>query len=116
ILKVADAVAYLNHDIGDAIRAGILVEEDLPATSRGVLGTRHAQRIDTMVNDIVTPSWEGARADEGSQGQTRREYDRQLDELEERAARGEVAIRMGPAVRAAVDELRGVMSEHVYTD
>src|SRR5205085_460460 len=82
--------------VGDAIRAGILVEDDLPVTSRAVLGTRHAQRIDTMVNDVVTSSWEGAHAEESSQGQTKREYDRQLDELEERAARGEVAIRMSP--------------------
>jgi dGTPase len=116
ILKVADAVAYLNHDIGDAIRAGILVEEDLPASSRAVLGTRHAQRIDTMVNDVVSSSWERARADDDSLGQTRDDYERTLDELEERAARGEVAISMSPAVRAAVDELRGFMFEHVYTD
>jgi dGTPase len=116
ILKVADAVAYLNHDIGDAIRAGILVEEDLPATSRAILGTRHAQRIDTMVNDIVTASWAGARADESSLGQSRDDYEQVLDALEEQAARGEVAIAMSPAVRAAVDELRGFMFEHVYTD
>jgi dGTPase len=116
ILKVADAVAYLNHDIGDAIRAGILVEEDLPATSRAVLGTRHAQRIDTMVNDVVTSSWERARADDNSLGQTRDGYERTLDDLEERAARGEVAISMSPPVRAAVDELRSFMFEHVYTD
>jgi dGTPase len=116
ILKVADAVAYLNHDIGDAIRAGILVEEDLPPSSRAVLGTRHAQRIDTMVNDVVTTSWESARADEGSLGQCRSDYERAIDELEERAARGEASIVMSPPVRAAVDELRSFMFEHVYTD
>src|SRR5438093_10097793 len=91
ILKVADAVAYLNHDIGDAIRAGILVEEDLPPTSRAVLGTRHAERIDTMVNDVVASSWESAHADDNSLGQTQAGYERTLDELEERAARGEVS-------------------------
>src|SRR5437870_4490671 len=101
ILKVADAVAYLNHDIGDAIRAGILVEEDLPKTSRAVLGTRHAQRIDMMVNDIVTSSWESALADDNSLGQTPAGYERTLDELEERASRGEVAIVMSPSVRSA---------------
>ena len=116
ILKVADAVAYLNHDIGDAIRAGILVEEDLPATSRQILGTRHSQRIDTMVNDVVVTSWQSARADEGSGGQRRADYERVVDELEEQAARGEVAIRMSPPVRAAVDELRAFMFENVYTD
>jgi dGTPase len=116
ILKVADAVAYLNHDIGDAIRAGILVEEDLPATSRQVLGTRHAERIDTMVNDVVTASWARARADEDSLGQRKDDYERVLDWLEAQAARGEVTLGMSPPVRAAVDELRGFMFEHVYTD
>jgi dGTPase len=116
VLKVADAVAYLNHDIADAIRAGILVEEDLPAASRRLLGTRHSQRIDTMVNDVVTTSWEPVRADESSQHQSRAAFDHLVDELEARAEAGEITVRMSPPVREAVDELRGFMFEHVYTD
>lgn len=38
ILKYADRIAYINHDIDDAIRAGILTEEDLPLTARSILG------------------------------------------------------------------------------
>jgi len=116
VLKVADAIAYLNHDIADAKRAGLLAEDDLPAAGRRVLGTRHAERIDTMVNDVVTTSWEGARADETSQGQSRGDYDRTIDDLEARADRGEVIIELSPRVREAVDELRAFMFEHVYLD
>lgn len=57
ICRISDAVAYLNHDIGDAIRSGILSEKDLPLYARNILGTRHSQRIDTMVQDIVRASW-----------------------------------------------------------
>ena len=68
VCRLSDAVAYLNHDIGDAIRAGILLEEELPPQAREVLGTDHSQRIDTMVRDVIEASWlctgEGARTDE----------------------------------------------------
>ena len=59
IARYADRIAYLNHDIDDAIRAGILSEEDLPATTTNVLGTGHRERINTMVGDLVRAS-EGA--------------------------------------------------------
>jgi dGTPase len=116
ILKVADAVAYLNHDIGDAIRAGILSEDELPASSREVLGTRHAERIDTMVNDIVSTSWHAAHAEETSQGQGGDDFERVLAELEAKADQGELSIRMSTGVQAAVDELRNFMFENVYLD
>lgn len=59
IARYADRIAYLNHDIDDAIRAGILVEDDLPEATRDVLGLGHRARINTMVGDLV-------RASEGS--------------------------------------------------
>ena len=57
VCRLADAVAYLNHDIGDAIRAGELSDDDLPSSARSLLGDRNSQRIDTMVTDIVETSW-----------------------------------------------------------
>ncbi|NJK81911.1 MAG: deoxyguanosinetriphosphate triphosphohydrolase [Chloroflexaceae bacterium] len=57
IIKVADSVAYINHDIDDAIRGGIIRSEDLPADCIAVLGTRHAARIDTMVRDLIEHNW-----------------------------------------------------------
>jgi len=57
IVKLADAVAYLNHDIGDAIRAGLISEEELPREVTQTLGSSHSQRINTLVTDIVEHSW-----------------------------------------------------------
>jgi dGTPase len=56
IARYADRIAYLNHDIDDAIRAGILTEADLPEATRTVLGTGHRDRIGTMVEDLVRSS------------------------------------------------------------
>jgi len=62
VVKIADAVAYINHDIGDAIRAGIITENNLPPSAATVLGHSHSQRINTMVSDIIGYSW-AARGD-----------------------------------------------------
>jgi dGTPase len=116
VCKLADAVAYLNHDIGDAIRAKLLTEEMLPKVSREVLGTRHSERIDTMVADIVESSWAETRAGEESLGQSRDEYERVRQELDERAEAGHVAVRFSARIQEAVDALRGFMFENVYLD
>jgi dGTPase len=58
IARYADRIAYLNHDIDDAVRAGILAESDLPATTRATLGTSHSERIRRMVTDLVVASQE----------------------------------------------------------
>ena len=57
VCKIADIVAYINHDIGDAIRAGIITEGDLPVPAATVLGHSHSERINTMVCDIIEQSW-----------------------------------------------------------
>ena len=57
VVKMSDIVAYINHDIGDAIRAGIITEDDLPASATAVLGHSHRERINTMVCDIIEHSW-----------------------------------------------------------
>jgi dGTPase len=56
IVKLVDRVAYINHDIDDALRAGILRPDDLPATEIELLGPTGSQRIDTLVRDIVEHS------------------------------------------------------------
>ena len=56
IVNLSDRLAYLNHDIDDAIRAGILTEEDLPKEVVRVLGSGKGKRIDNMVKDIVRNS------------------------------------------------------------
>ncbi len=56
IVKFADRIAYINHDIDDACRAGILSPEDIPEDIREVLGQTHSDRINTMVMSIVNES------------------------------------------------------------
>jgi dGTPase len=53
IARVADIIAYVNHDIDDAVRAGILHEAELPADAIAILGATPALRINTMVTDVV---------------------------------------------------------------
>jgi dGTPase len=56
IVRIIDRVAYVNHDIDDALRAGILVEPDLPADAIAELGATGSQRIDALVHDMVEHS------------------------------------------------------------
>ncbi len=56
IISIADRIAYINHDIDDAIRGGIIRAEEIPKECARTLGTTHGQRIDTMVLDIVENS------------------------------------------------------------
>jgi dGTPase len=84
IVRVIDRVAYINHDIDDAVRAGLLSEADLPAEPIAVLGATGSARIDALVHDMVEHS---ARAGEIVQGP-----------------------RAGPAMAA----LRDFMFERVY--
>ena len=56
VVRVADIVAYVNHDLDDALRAGILQESDLPNDIRAVVGERHSKRIGAMVRDLIVES------------------------------------------------------------
>lgn len=59
IVRLVDRVAYINHDIDDALRAGVLTTSDLPAEEISLLGPTGSSRIDTLVKDIVEQSQEG---------------------------------------------------------
>jgi dGTPase len=91
ICKLADSVAYINHDIGDALRAGIISEADLPRESVAVLGDRHSKRIDTLVCDIIEHSWAATGA-----------------------GRGRPSIGMSPRVRRVTNILREFLFQRVY--
>ena len=85
IVKFADRIAYINHDIDDACRAGILSTEDIPRELREVLGETHSKRINTMVGSIIKTS-----ADQNE-------------------------IKMADEVWQATDALRTFLFENVYT-
>ena len=93
VVKIADGIAYINHDLGDAIRAGMLTESELPPEISAVLGESSSARINTMVSDIITSSWPVS-------GQTE--------------AQGEPAISMSPRVGEATDALRHFLFARVY--
>ena len=59
IVRLVDRIAYVNHDIDDATRAGIITEDDLPAAEIAVLGGSTSQRITRLVTDIVEASGDG---------------------------------------------------------
>ena len=56
IVRVADRIAYVNHDVDDALRAGIISWEDLPKRPLSVLGEKMSVRIDTLVRDMISTS------------------------------------------------------------
>jgi dGTPase len=109
IVRVIDRVAYINHDIDDAIRAGLLREEELPAEPIAVLGGTGSARIDALVHDMVESS---ERAGEIVQGPLAGPAMAQLrDFMFER-------IYLGPAVRAERAKISAVLRrlfEH-YTE
>ena len=86
IMRVADLIAYVNHDIDDATRAGLLRPEDLPRDLVDALGASSSARIGTLVKDVVT----------------------------ETLARGLTEIRMSEATLRAVLGLRAFLFEAVY--
>jgi dGTPase len=94
IVKISDAVAYVNHDIADAIRAGLITEEELPREVRETLGRRHSQRINTLVSNIVEASWAAAGETEAPEGGPR--------------------ITMSEPVLSAANILREFMFQRVY--
>lgn len=54
VVRIADIIAYINHDIDDAIRGGVISQKDLPRDCIQILGETHSKRIDTMVKDVIS--------------------------------------------------------------
>ncbi|MCC2865365.1 deoxyguanosinetriphosphate triphosphohydrolase [Ihubacter massiliensis] len=58
VVKISDRVAYINHDIDDALRSGVITAEDLPKNCIQVLGETHRARINTLVTDLINSSFD----------------------------------------------------------
>jgi dGTPase len=56
VVRIADIVAYVNHDLDDAVRGGLLDEADVPSEIRRALGTRHSRRLATLIGDVIRAS------------------------------------------------------------
>jgi dGTPase len=100
IVRVIDRVAYINHDIDDAVRAGLLSEQELPEEPIAVLGSSGSARIDALVHDMVEHS---ARAGEIVQGPSAGPAMAALRDF--MFAR----VYLGPAVRAEHRRIAGVV-------
>jgi len=86
VVRVADSIAYANHDLDDALRAKVIKPSDVPRELTAVLGGSHARRIDTMVKDVIYTSLECDLAE----------------------------IRMSDPVRGALEALRSFLYKNVY--
>ena len=86
IVRIADRIAYVNHDVDDALRAGIIAWEDLPEPPISALGEKMSVRIDTLVRDMISNS----------------------------DKKGEISLS-GP-IHEALTELRAWLFEHVYNN
>lgn len=84
VVRLSDKIAYINHDIDDAIRGGILCEEDIPKELRNVLGSTGKERLNTMVHDVIVHSMEQPQ------------------------------IKMSEEVNQAMSDLRKFMFQNVY--
>ena len=84
VVRRSDQIAYVNHDIDDAIRAGILNDDDIPTAITDVLGHTHSERINTLVTDAVRTSREAG------------------------------TVMLSPSVDTALRDLRAFMFERVY--
>ena len=87
IVRFADMMAYLNHDLDDAVRSGVVHEDQLPATCLAILGRNHSDRATTMIRDLIANS---------------------------QAMTGEPVIKMSDEVYDAMLELRQFLYENVY--
>ena len=84
IVRLSDRIAYINHDIDDACRAGILSNDSIPKEIAAILGATHSERINTLVQDIITCS------------------------------RGKDHLERTPEIARAMEDLRNFMFEKVY--
>lgn len=57
VVQIADKIAYINHDVDDALRAKLFTIDDMPGDAIEVLGRKHGDRIDTMVRDVIENSY-----------------------------------------------------------
>jgi len=101
IAKISDVVAYVNHDIDDAIRAKVIKENDLPSSATNLLGHSHRERINNLVSDIIEQSWGVSGLPNWAVAQA------SVPVLDP-------SIRMSTAVLEAANSLRDFLFERVY--
>lgn len=89
IVQYSDKIAYINHDIDDSVRAGVLKEDDIPKSICDILGYTHSKRVDTLVSDLISTS---------------------IKKISE----GKAEVSLSEEVENAMRALRNFMFENVY--
>ncbi|MDA8405006.1 MAG: deoxyguanosinetriphosphate triphosphohydrolase [Desulfobacteraceae bacterium] len=87
VVRIADLIAYLNHDLDDAIRSKVITRDQIPRSCSGILGDTHSQRATTMIRDVVFSSM---------------------------ATENSMDLQLSEPVFAAMSALREFLYEHVY--
>ena len=95
IVRVSDIIAYVNHDLDDSLRAGIISRTDIPSSISDIVGTTIKERLTTMIGDVITVTFENMGQD--FEGRVRRIY-------------------MSDNVINAIDELRSFLFKNVYEE
>lgn len=99
IVKLADTIAYINHDTDDALRAKIIKQSDIPAIVSDVLGVSNSQRINTLVTDIIEQNWHIAYPGPDLAARDR----------------CSVELTISPHIQEAADILKQFLYQRVYT-
>ena len=86
VVRVADIIAYVNHDLDDALRAGVIMEDKLPVYIHEKVGKTHSQRINSMVRDLVYSTLE----------------------------QGGERLSMSPEIMGVISDMRSFLYENVY--
>jgi dGTPase len=84
VVRLSDRIAYLNHDLDDCLRSGLLKLDELPQSTPQVLGERHSERVGTMVEDVIACSTDQPQ------------------------------LSMSEQVTSAMDELKDFLFERIY--
>jgi dGTPase len=98
LVKLADTIAYINHDTDDAMRARIITPADVPRDVVELLGDKNSVRINTLVTDIITQNWDVAYPDLDMAARDRKA----------------VELKVSPHIEAAADTLKQFLYERVY--
>ena len=98
VVRISDRIAYINHDIGDAIRGGIIKEDDIPQEIRGYLGNSKSKRISTLVSAVINNSKSDILLDE----ETQYYFDKLHDYLFEN-------VYYNPKAKSEEDKVNGII-------
>ncbi len=113
VVRISDIIAYINHDLDDAMRAGVIKKTDIPKNVNKALGDTHAQRIDTMVKDVVYQSLKTDLESLAMSGEVLTTTYRLRDFLYERVYESEMILREFKKAKRILRDLYAYYIEHL---